>query len=268
MRRLRTRLPENRRKGIKMYKILVANDDGYDAPGICNLVEALSEIAEVYVVAPKSQKSACGQAITISHPMMVTEVDVPFAKKAWAVEGFPADCVKLGVREFATDVDLVVAGINMGSNVGYDTMYSGTVGAAAEAAFCGMPSIAVSVCSQNPQHYEAAKAIAVRAADLILKYGMEKETMLNINIPDLPMEEIKGERITKLGYIRYRENFKHDETTMGEPFYWYKGDPIRVEQDPNSDIQAIRDGYISITPLHFDLADYKQMEFYKRIFGL
>ncbi len=251
-----------------MYKILVANDDGYNAPGICHLVEALSVLGEVYVVAPRSQKSACGQAITMHHPMLVNEVSLPYAKRAWAVDGFPADCVKLGIREFTKDIDIVVAGINMGSNVGYDTMYSGTVGAAAEAAFCGKPAIAVSICNPKPQHYEAARNIAVRATKLILDNGMDDETMLNINIPDLPIEEIKGERITTLGYIRYEENFKNDETTTGQPFYWYKGVPIRTPQVPSSDIQAIRDGYISITPLHFDIADYKRMEIYKRMFDI
>ena len=251
-----------------MYKILVSNDDGYNAPGILNLVEALSDLGEVYVVAPKNEKSACGQAITIHHPMLVSEVSVPYAKKAWAVDGFPADCVKLGIREFAKDVDIVVTGINMGSNVGYDTMYSGTVGGAAEAAFCGKPAIAVSICNSTPEHYDAAKNIALKATKLVLENGMDEETMLNINVPDLKIEDIKGARITNLGYIRYRENFKSDVTTMGKPFYWYKGDPIRVPQTPTSDIQAIRDGCISITPLHFDIADYKRMDAYRKMFDL
>lgn len=246
-----------------MKKILITNDDGYMAKGIATLAEALSGLGEIYLVAPSQQKSACGHGITLHRPMVVREVEVPFTKRAWSVDGTPADCVKLGLRALVEDVDIVVSGTNMGSNLAEDCFYSGTVAGAAEGVFCGKPAIAVSIHAAYPENYEPSMDIARKVVSTALEKGMEKGTCLNINLPDLPAEEIKGVRMTSTGHVSYNEAFKHATSNMGGEFYWYNGIPIKLPQMEGSDIQAIRDGYISVTPLKFDMTDYDMIEKYR-----
>lgn len=251
------------KEGDRMKKILVTNDDGIHAKGIRTLVEALSELAEVYVVAPDIQKSACGHGITMHIPIAVKEEEFPNAKQAWSATGTPADCVKLGVRELVKGVDLVVSGTNMGANVGDDCFYSGTVSGAAEGLFCGYPAIAVSICSHEPENYEPSMQIAKNVVKKVFEKGLDTETMLNINVPDLPASEIKGVRITSLGKVKYIENFASAKANIKGRFYWYTGEVIRLPQHEKSDIQAIRDNCISISPLKFDISDYERMEEFK-----
>ena len=238
-----------------MKKILITNDDGIQARGLRALAEVLSDVGEVYVVAPDREKSACGHGITMRTPMVVEKVSIPFAKAAWTVTGTPTDCVKLGLHALVEDVDLVVSGINHGANVGEDCFYSGTVAGAAEAAFNEVPSLAVSVCSTKPENFVPSMRIARRLAKDIMEKGLKEGTMLNVNVPDLPPEELKGIRVTRLGHVRYLENFRSALSGYGDWYYWYNGEVVKMPQDPEADIQAIRDDCITITPLQFDLTD-------------
>lgn len=246
-----------------MKNILVTNDDGIQAEGIKSLVEALSEVANVYVVAPDTQRSACGHGITMHIPIVVKEVDFPNAKKAWSVSGTPGDCVKLGARELVEKVDLVVSGTNMGANLGNDCFYSGTVSGAAEGLFCDYPAIAVSICSHTPKNYEPSKKIAKTVTEMIFEKGLEPGIMLNINVPDVDSSQISGVKITSLGIVKYNENFSSGTSNLGSRFYWYTGSPLRLSQSEDSDIQAIREKYISISPLKFDITCREKMDEYR-----
>lgn len=246
-------------------KILVANDDGIYAQGIVSLVQALSRIegAQVYVAAPNTQKSATGHGITITAPIIVKEAQVDGAVKAWKIQGTPADCVKLGVermKELGVAPDLVVSGINMGYNLGTDVIYSGTVSAAMEGAVLGYPAVAFSLGSHTPTYYEAATRIAVQVCQQALKH-LDTDTILNVNVPDIPPEQIKGIRITSQGKQEYDEWFEQRTNPRGESYYWYSGKPVIYSGLPGHlDVMAASEGYISITPLHFDLTRYELLE--------
>ena len=243
--------------------ILVTNDDGINARGIRELVEALSEKAKVYVFAPKTQMSACGHGITVRAPIEVMEVDFPNAVKAWTVSGTPADCVKLGLRilnEHNVSVDFVFSGINHGSNLGTDTLYSGTVSGAIEGVINGIPSVALSIHSINPQHFGPSKYMAQQALELATG-RLDEGTVLNINLPDAPIEEVKGVRVTRLGAREYDERFEVEYKGNGVARYVYKGEPVIYTGLPEDiDVIAMQDGYISITPLHYDLTSHKRVE--------
>ncbi len=240
--------------------ILVANDDGINARGIHELVKALSEVADVYVCAPESQRSASGHGITVSKPIIIEEEEFEYAKYALKISGTPADCVKIGKRfleKKGIKIDMVFSGINHGGNLGTDTLYSGTVSAAVEGTLLGVPSAAVSVNSHEAEYFEYACELAVEAVKKA--YGkMSPKTVLNINTPNLPKEEIKGLRFTTLGPREYKEVFVPAETEDGKTGYMYTGEPVVYDGLPETvDVIADQDGYASITPLHSDLTDYK-----------
>lgn len=240
--------------------ILVTNDDGIQSRGIETLVEALSRVADVYVCAPDTQRSACGHGITMHTPITVKEREVPYAKGAWSISGTPADCVKLGVKRLAPSVDLVFSGINHGANLGTDAFYSGTVGGAAEGVFCGFPSVAVSICDHEPEWFEPAGRIAGIVAEKISEKGLEKGVMLNINIPNVDPKEIAGIKITRQGVMQYDELFEIAVSPFGQKYYWYGGNLIKTRQAEDADVEAIRAKYISITPMQFDLTCRDKLE--------
>jgi len=246
-----------------MINILVTNDDGINARGINALVKALSAIAKVYVCAPDTQKSACGHGITVAAPITVKEVKMEGAVKAWKISGTPADCVKLAIKNLLQEeikIDLVYSGINHGPNLGTDTLYSGTVSGAIEGSICGIPSIAVSANSHHPEHFEGCAAIAVQSVEIALK-NLDTKTVLNINVPDLPMEEIKGLKITRLGAREYDEYFDMRLNPSGQTYVWYAGTPLWYENLPEDiDVIALQNGYASITPLQFDLTNHQLIE--------
>lgn len=247
--------------------ILVANDDGIHARGIKELVRALSQIANVYVCAPDSQRSACGHGITIGKGLTVEETDFPNAKKAWKISGTPADCVKLGLmvlREEGIKISLVCSGINHGGNLGTDTLYSGTVSAAIEGCICGLPGIAVSVNDHYPEHFDVACELAINAVKASVG-KMDSHTVLNINVPNLPASEVKGLRITTLGAREYEEWFEPRTDENGGEEYWYSGTPVIYKDLPEHiDVIAMQEGYATITPLHYDLTSYKLVEEVKK----
>jgi 5'-nucleotidase len=240
--------------------ILVANDDGIQAEGIRNLVDALREVADVYVCAPHVQRSGSGHAITIERT--VTAEAVPFhgARKAIRLEGTPADCVKMGLQIYNDEgivIDKVFSGINHGANMGTDTLYSGTVSAALEGSLCGLPSVAVSIDARNPVQYDTARELAIRAAQLDFS-AIDAKMMLNINIPNLPKDKIRGVKVTNLGLREYNEWYEKITESDGTVGYRYSGYPVFYEglgKDVN-DVGAAQAGYATITPLHFDLTSY------------
>lgn len=247
--------------------ILVANDDGIEARGIKELVKALSAKASVYVCAPDGQRSASGHGITVSTHITAKEVEFEGAQLALKLSGTPADCVKLGMKILADrgiDIDMVFSGINHGGNLGTDVLYSGTVSAAIEGSICGVPSVAVSVNSHEAQHFEYACHLAVEALEKS-KGRISPDTVLNINTPNLPREEIKGLKYTTLGNREYKEFFKPVDIGDGIKAYRYTGEPVVYEGLPDTiDVIAMQEGYATITPVHRDLTDYKMIEEIKK----
>ena len=241
--------------------ILVANDDGIEAQGLKELVKALTERvgADVYVFAPESQRSAASHAITLRTPISVWEVPFEGASGAFALDGTPADCVAVGLKMLkmkGVEVDIVFAGINHGSNVGTDTVYSGTVGAALEGSIQGYPSAAVSVDNHWATHFDYACDLAV---DLVKKTGgkWDSEVMININTPDLPADEIKGVCYTVIGEREYINDIQV-ETEGDVTTFIYGGVAVLYESDENQyDVIAIENGYATISPLHRDMTAYE-----------
>jgi len=239
--------------------ILVSNDDGIQAQGIKELVKALSKEANVYVSAPASQRSASSHALSVNDKITMKKVDFDYATMAFEVSGTPADCVKLGLyvlKEKGINIDIVYSGINHGGNLGTDTMYSGTVSAAAEGLFRGLPAVAVSVNSHEAQHFEGA---CILAADVLTKVIKDKENLgvVSINTPDLPVSQIKGVKTAKLGDIRYHEWFNVINEKDGEVTYTYSG--VATELDhwtDDTDAKLIREGYATISSVKYDQNDY------------
>jgi len=240
--------------------ILIANDDGIQAEGIRQLACALSEKGDVYVVAPDSQRSASSHALSLHDPLIITEeTDFPAAKQAWKMSGTPADCVKVGLeilRRKGLEVDIVYSGINHGANIGTDTMYSGTVSAAAEGIFAGIPAVAVSVCDHFPKYFEGACRLAVSVFEEALKMK-GGESLLSLNAPNLPLSEIKGVKAARLGTLRYHEWFEKER----EGVYRYGAGTIETpEQAEDSDVHLTAEGYATIAVVKYDLNDYENLE--------
>lgn len=238
--------------------ILISNDDGIKARGLRELVNAVAGESHIYVVAPSSERSAAAHSITISRDIKMQEVDYDHAKMAFSVDGTPADCVKLGVyklRSLGIDIDMVFSGINHGENLGTDTLYSGTVSAAIEGNLMGVPSVAFSLAAKHPEHFDYAKGIAI---DIVKNaYGnMDTGTILNVNVPHLPKNRIKGTLVTRLGKREYNNWF--DERMIDErtSVFRYSGDPAENgSNDKWIDVIAQQEGYASITPLKYDLTN-------------
>ncbi len=248
-------------------KILVSNDDGIHARGLQELVNALSKEADVYVASPSVERSAAGHSITVRNAITIDEIGYCNAVMALKVKGTPADCVKLGLRYLEVrgiHIDLVYSGVNHGGNLGTDTIYSGTVAAAIEGALCGKPSVAVSCNSHEAEHFDVACALAVDVLPYIRKY-IGNPITLNINTPNLPKEEIKGVKFTRLGVRGYEEWFNPKEGKDGGEEYWYHGMPVVYNSvNTNIDVIADQEGYASITPLQCDMTNYSEIENLKK----
>ena len=239
--------------------ILVTNDDGIEALGIKALVEALKGKGNIYVVAPNTQKSACGHGISINIPVMIKEIEFEGAVKAWSISGTPADCVKLAISQLIDEkVDMVFSGINQGGNLGTDILYSGTVSGAVEGLLFGVPSVAISLGDYFATDYSNCKKIVVKVCDYMMKQDLEPQTLLNVNIPNIQEEEMKGIKITPLGVREYTESFRKYETPRGGSYYWYSGEVKKSEDlELDTDVVAVDKGYVSVTPVHYDLTNYK-----------
>ena len=244
--------------------ILVANDDGIRSKGIYKLVETLSREADIYVCAPHVQRSTTSHSISVGRMLEVNETGFDNARLALEITGTPADCVKLGLRILegkGVEIDMVVSGINHGGNLGMDTLYSGTVGAAREGCFCKKPSIAVSVNSHDPKHFELACELALKSCRAA--YGkIDHRTLININTPDLPKSKVKGVKFARLGDREYDEWFEPQKGADGTLRYSYDGKPVVYEGlDSGIDVIAMQEGFATITPLRsYDLTDYELLE--------
>lgn len=243
--------------------ILIANDDGIKARGIHELANTLSEIADVYISAPDSQRSASGHGITMGREIFVKEETFEGAKKAYSVSGTPADCVKLGIelyRSEGIEMDIVFSGINHGSNLGTDVLYSGTVSAALEGRIKGLPAVAVSVKSDNPEHFEYAARLAAEVA-LKVYESKEKRYVISINAPNIPATDVKGVKTAYLGVKLYDEVYEPAGERDGGRLFIYGGDEIKLEENTlETDVGLIDAGYATITPLGLDLTEYKTMD--------
>ena len=238
-------------------RILLSNDDGYQAPGLKALAGALKAVADVVVVAPDRDRSGASNSLTLETPIRAHTMDNGFIR----VEGTPTDCVHLAITGLLEqEPDMVVAGINAGANMGDDVIYSGTVAAATEGRFLGFPAMAVSMAPHTPQYFDTAAQIAVRLIGRLQRKPLAAESILNVNVPDLPLEEIQGMQITRLGHRHKAEPVVKELDPRGRPIYWVG--PAGPEQDagPGTDFHALRNGFVSITPLQVDLTRHAAID--------
>lgn len=239
--------------------ILVSNDDGIYANGIRALVEALSTEHDVYIVAPDRERSAAGHSITLNTPLRVEELTPKYgSKKSWAVSGTPGDCVKIAISAILSEnqmPDLVISGINHGPNLGFDILYSGTVSCAIEGAMMGLPSIAVSL-SSNSSDLEDYKFTGTFVNSIIPKlksFTFPAKSILNINVPSVSVEDIAGIAITEMGGRMFTDNYEKRIDPRGKTYYWMAGELNTEQVNSNTDISAIRNNQISITPITFEI---------------
>lgn len=241
--------------------ILLSNDDGIFAPGLYAMYQALKEIADVSVVAPDSEKSAVGHAITLSDPLRVSRFEKFDNFFGHAVKGTPADCVKIAYYALLErKPDLVISGINYGSNTGINIIYSGTVSAATEGMLLGIPSFAISLTTYKDANFDYAAKIGVQLAQKVLKHGLPKDTLLNVNVPNVPEHEIRGLAVTRMGNSTYNDNYDKRIDPHNRVYYWLTGSKIEDNESIEFDDGAIRQNFVSITPIHFDLTNYEYLE--------
>lgn len=249
-------------KEEKKLSILVSNDDGILSEGIALLVRELQTIATVTIVAPDSQQSAVGHAITVHRPLRVREVKKGDQFFGYAVDGTPADCVKLAIRHLLPQKpDLVISGINHGSNTAVSIIYSGTVSAATEGTILGIPSFAISLTSfESNVDFSYAAKFARKLAAVIAEKGLPKGTLLNVNVPHLSEKEIQGVVITKQGKSIWNDEFEARRDPGNRQYFWLKGELVELDVDEDVDQRAILNNKISITPIQFDLTNYEMMD--------
>lgn len=245
-------------------RILLTNDDGIHAPGLRALRDVLSQLGEVTTVAPLTEQSGVGHRITYLHPIMVKEIFEHGQHYGWAVDGSPADSVKLGVLEFSGGrPDLIVSGINSGANIGINVLYSGTVAAAIEGAFFGITSIAVSV-QQKPQvecDYPLAAQSVLPLIRRLLKDYPQPGNLWNINFPPTTGEPPVGVQFTSMGVKRHDDTIEKRIDPRGRPYYWSGLDPLRNHAlEPGTDVAELKKRYVTITPLHFDMTDHERLK--------
>lgn len=236
-------------------RVLITNDDGIASPGLQALVDAFEKVADTFVVAPEQERSATGHAITLHKPLRARVAAVLGSSvRAWATNGTPADCVALGILELLPALpDIVISGINVGPNMGRDLTYSGTVSGAMEGAIFRVPSIAVSIGSFRDPIFSVAAGFAVRLARAILTHGLPEDTLLNVNVPNLPADQIAGVEITRQSAKRYVSRLEKRVDPRGRAYYWLTGQPAPEEDERGTDSWAIAHGRISVTPIGLDL---------------
>jgi 5'-nucleotidase len=234
--------------------ILVSNDDGIHAEGLIALEKSVEPLGEVYTVAPEREQTSMSHALTLHRPLRVREV----GPRRLAIDGTPTDCVKLALTGLLpVRPHLVISGINKGPNLGDDIIYSGTVSAALEAALLGIPAIAVSLVTFENLKFAAAAEFAATLVQRIKEHGMPPEMLLNVNVPAVPRENIKGWRFTRQGKRHYSENIVERVDPRGKKYYWIGGDDLGFDQDDGTDCMAVHEGYVSVTPLQVDMTNYK-----------
>ena len=248
---------------MKKPLILVTNDDGITSKGIKTLVEIAKKLGEVVVVAPDSPQSGMGHAITIHDPLRLRKVDIFEGVESYECSGTPVDCVKLGkyVVMKGREPDLCVSGINHGSNVAINILYSGTMSAAMEASLEGIDSIGFSLLDfKSDANFEPSKIWIELLMRSVLEKGLKGGKLLNVNIPNLPAEEIKGMKVCRQSNSRWVEEFQENTDPMGQKYYWLTGSFVSHDNGPDTDVWALENGYISIVPSGHDLTDYESLK--------
>jgi len=241
--------------------ILVTNDDGIYAPGLDALAKAMKTIDNTTVVAPDREQSAVGHAITLSNPLRITEVYRDREFLGYACSGTPADAVKLGVKEILDEKpDVLISGINVGANVGASLIYSGTVSAATEGTLLGIPSIAISLDSRSNDDWSVATDFAIKIVNMVLKNGLPEGVLLNVNIPKLPPENIQGIKIVAQGKTNFNDFFEEREDPRGHKYFWMCGTMVAEDDNPEHDVTALAQGYITVTPVHYNLTAYDTLK--------
>lgn len=237
-----------------MTRILVTNDDGITAPGLHALHLAMAELGEVTIVAPDAEQSAVGHAITTLTPLRTKNVALAAGTTGHAVNGTPADAVRLAILAICSEPpDLVISGINLGPNTATNIIYSGTVSAATEARILGIPSIAVSLATFKDPIWETPAAFARQLAAEVLARGLPDKVLLNVNVPNLPLDKVKGIRVTRQGNSGYQERYEVRTDPRAVPYYWTAGTYRMSDVDEETDALAVEQGYVSVTPVRFDL---------------
>jgi len=242
-------------------RILLTNDDGIYAPGLKALRRQLRTIGEVTVVAPATEQSGVGHSITLQTPLVIHEVFEDGARIGWLVEGSPADCVKLACLELLErPPDVLISGLNHGANVGINVLYSGTVAAAVEGAFFGVRSIAVSMEFSDQPDFDAAAKLALRMIKQILEHDPPSGSLFNVNLPDPKLGLPLGVRVVPQGVVRYQEGFERRTDPRGRTYFWSKIEYVPHPHDGVTDILALADRYVTLTPLRFDLTDRVELD--------
>lgn len=254
----------------KKPTILVTNDDGIVSLGIKALVEAMKRIGDVVVVAPDSPQSGMGHAITLDNPLRISEVDLFEGVKAYQCSGTPADCVKIAVDKILhKQPDLCVSGINHGSNSSINVIYSGTMSAAVEAAISGIDSIGFSLLNYaSGANMKAAGIVAEKVARQVLKNGIPRGSVLNVNIPDEPIEKIKGYKICRQAIAKWIEEFDERKDPRGKQYYWLTGRFVNFDHGEDTDEWALKNSYVSIVPVQYDLTNYQAMRYINKNWDL
>src|SRR5450432_299382 len=239
--------------------ILITNDDGIMAPGILNLVAAVKDLGKVVVVAPDKPQSGMGHAITIGHPLRLHPVTIFQDVEAWQCSGTPVDCVKLAVdKVLRRKPDICLSGINHGANHSINVIYSGTMSAAMEASIESIPSIGFSLLDYRFEaDFNAAKFYVHKIVESLLKTKMDKHLLLNVNIPSVPLEEMKGVKVCKQAYAKYDEDFDERIDPHGKKYYWLTGEFKNFDKGEDTDVWALQNNYISVVPVQFDLTNYQ-----------
>ncbi len=238
-------------------KILLSNDDGYQAPGLRILAGRLSAVGDIVVVAPDQDRSGASNSLTLVNPLRARTMENGFIR----VDGTPTDCVHLAITGLLEEEpDLVVSGINAGPNMGDDVLYSGTVAAATEGRFLGFPAIAISMNSHEPQHFDTAARVAEELISRMVRFPLSENVILNVNVPDLPYDRLLGVRSTRLGHRHKAEPVVKTSDPRGNTIYWVG--PAGAEQDagPGTDFYTVRQGYVSVTPLQVDLTRHSALQ--------
>lgn len=247
-------------------KILITNDDGIFSSGIYALWEVAKEFGSVYVVAPNSQKSATGHSITISKPLFVDKIKRRNGFEGTSITGSPADCVKFGLKKILSDApDLILSGINLGSNLGNNIIYSGTVAAAIEGAMQNIPSIAFSIDSFNPKSFDTSKCIIRQIINLAIENGINKNFIWNVNIPNCEIDQLRGIKVASQGNQYFNDDFDTRVDPKGNEYYWMVGNMVDEDSTFESDSYVVKNDYASISPIGFNLSNSIEIEKIEKI---
>ncbi len=242
-------------------KVLLTNDDGIHAPGLMALYQELSGDFDLDIVAPESEMSAVGHAITLTSPLRVQSVHKNGGFFGYGVTGTPADCVKIAVQEIMKNPpDIILSGINLGANVGVNVLYSGTVSAATEGVFLGIRSAAISLSRQQKPDFRFAARFSREIIRFMTENGLKKGTALNVNIPAVPIDKITGVSITRQGMSRHKESYERRIDPRGNVYYWLTGETPVEEDLPHADARALKENKITITPITYDLTCLEEAE--------